>query len=544
MTAQTFDYVIIGGGSAGCVMAARLSEDPSVSVCLLESGKKDTSKLIHAPAGLAVMVPHGINGWHYETVEQAQLNNRRALQPRGKVLGGSSSINAMVYIRGNAWDYDNWASLGNDGWSYQDVLPYFIKAENNQHFKDDPFHGNDGPLVVSEVRSPSIFNQYFLSACNEQGIETKSDLNGQSQEGCRYAQVTQVNGQRCSAAKAYITPNLSRSNLTVITGAHVERLAIKDRRVTGVHYRVKGQSLEVRANEEVILSSGSFGSPQVLMLSGIGPKEHLSSVGIETIIDLPGVGSNLQDHLTVVPIYRTKETKGTFGISLRSCYEIPKGIMQWAKSGEGIIASNFAESHAFVKTDPNSPIPDIQLEFVIGMVDDHSRKLHMGHGYSIHASLMRPKSRGTVRLADKEPSSAPLIDPNYLSDPRDLDSMLLGLKKTLEVMESSAFDGVKGEMVYPIDRHDDKSLIEFIRVNGDTEYHPVSTCKMGVDSDEMAVVNGQLKVRGLDNLRVIDASVMPALVTGNTNAPTIMIAEKAADMVKLAYAANRESACG
>jgi len=528
---KTFDYIVIGGGSAGCVMAARLSEDPNITVCLIEAGKRDNQTTIHMPAGVAATVPFGIHSWHYNTVPQKQLNNRLGFQPRGKVLGGSSSINAMVYIRGNAWDYDNWAALGNQGWGYQDVLPYFIKSENNQHFSNDPLHGTEGPLAVSELKRPSVFNQYFLAACGEQGVARSNDINGQQQLGCRMSQVNQIEGKRCSAAKAYLTPNLDRNNLTVLTQAHVERIKIDEHVAQGVSYLKDGTSHYIAANKEVILSGGAFGSPQILMLSGIGPSDHLQHVGIETVHHLAGVGENLQDHLTVVPIYRTKESTGTFGVSLKGAYDVTKGIIDWHRHSDGLLTSNFAESHAFINVDPTAPAPDIQIEFVIGLVDDHARKLRLGHGYSVHASLMRPQSRGTVKLANSKATSAPLIDPNYLDDPQDLATLVSGLQHALDILESAAFDGVRGKMVYPLDRNNKEQLIEFIRAKSDTEYHPVGTCKMGTDDDDMAVVDNQLRVRGIAKLRVVDASIMPQLITGNTNAPTIMIAEKAADMI-------------
>ncbi|NRA60304.1 MAG: GMC family oxidoreductase N-terminal domain-containing protein [Psychrobium sp.] len=531
MATKQFDYIVIGGGSAGCVMAARLSENKKFSVCLIEAGKSDKSALIQMPVGVAATVPYGINSWHYQTTPQKELNNRLGLQPRGKVLGGSSSINAMVYIRGNRWDYDNWAAQGNDGWAFDDVLPYFIKSENNQTFKDDSLHGNNGPLNVMELQSPSPINQCFLDACVEQGIAKNSDINGLAQHGCRLAQVTQKDGERYSAAKAYITPNLGRPNLTVITSALVEKIDIKDRIARGVFYQKSGKKHYISANKEVVLSAGAFGSPHILMLSGVGPKQHLEDMAIEVNLDLPGVGSNLHDHITVVPIYRTKASNATFGISLRGALDIAKGIYQWIGSRQGKLTSNFAESHAFVSVQENSSIPDIQLEFVIGLVDDHNRKPHLGHGYSVHASLMQPKSRGTVRLASKDPAQAPLIDPNFLGDPDDLTVLVKGLQKTLAVMQSSAFNEVRGKMLYPLDKDNEAQLIEYIRNTADTEYHPVGTCKMGTDNDKYAVLNQQLQVRGIKNLRVVDASIMPTIVTGNTNAPTIMIAEKAADMM-------------
>ncbi len=532
MQTQEFDYVVIGGGAGGCVVASRLSEDPEVSVCLLEAGGPDKSAFIQAPLGFAATAPLGIYSWGFNTVPQPGLNGRRGFQPRGKVLGGSSSVNAMVYTRGNRLDYDQWAELDNPGWSYQDVLPLFKRSENNECFGADDYRGTGGPLNVSYLRSPSPINKAFLDACADQDISQTKDYNGASQFGCSPAQVTQKNGERCSAAKAYITPHLARPNLTVITHAHTQRILLEGKSAVGAEFFKDGQTQQVKARKEVLLSGGAYGSPQLLMLSGIGPAAHLQQNGIEVVHELPGVGQNLHDHVTAVLIYRTQRKESTFGISWSGMVKIFRSIFEWRNERKGIITSNVAESQGFIFADKTEKSPDIQLALCTGIVDDHTRKNHMGHGYTLHVTLMRPKSRGSVTLQSASANDAPLIDPQFLSDPRDVATLIKGTQIGYDIMQSEAFAPYRGNMLYPLERNNPVQIEQFLRDHADTEYHPCSTCKMGPESDPMAVVDATLKVYGIDKLRVVDASIMPQLVTGNTNAPTIMIAEKAADMIR------------
>ncbi|MEM7439109.1 MAG: GMC family oxidoreductase N-terminal domain-containing protein [Pseudomonadota bacterium] len=533
-----FDFVIFGGGSAGCVMASRLSEDPNTSVCLLEAGGHGKGILVRAPAAVVAMLPGRpkINNWAYQTVPQPGLNGRRGYQPRGRALGGSSAINAMLYIRGQREDYDGWADLGCEGWDWDSVLPYFKKSENNAGGAND-IHGADGPLHVSDQKAPRPISEAFVRAGEELQHRRREDFNTGNNEGVGLYQVAQFhdadrNGIRCSAALGYLHPVMDRSNLTVVTGAHARRVTFDGKRAKGVIYTTSGGNHVAEATQEVILCGGAFNSPQLLQLSGVGRPEDIQPHGINMVHELPGVGQNLQDHLDFILAYKTKD-KDNFGIGLAATAGLFKHILKWRKDGASMLSTPFAEGAGFLKTDPSLDRPDIQLHFVISIVDDHARKLHLGHGFSLHVCKLRPDSRGEVFLQSPDPLAAPGIDPRYLSDPRDLETMIKGARMARDILQAPAMAPYRHKELFGTETaKTDADWEAHIRARADTIYHPVGTCKMG--TDDLAVVDPSLRVRGLEGLRVVDASVMPHVVSGNTNAPTMMIAEKCAEMIRAA----------
>ncbi|MBT8388195.1 MAG: GMC family oxidoreductase N-terminal domain-containing protein [Altererythrobacter sp.] len=525
---DTFDYIVIGGGSAGSAATGRLAEDGSKTVCLLEAGGKNDNFLIKTPGMMPFLLKNA--NYRYDTVPQKGLNGRIGYQPRGKGLGGSSAINAMVYIRGNAWDYDNWAAMGCAGWAYQDVLPYFKRSEGNIRGGDE-YHGGDGPLSVSDQKWPNPTSTAFVESAAQLQLPRNSDFNDDNQEGFGLYQVTQKDGERWSAARAYVEPLRGRPNLDIRTGTLVEKLVIEEGRVAGVAIK-RGRKREVvKARHGVILSAGAFNSPQILMLSGIGPGEHLQQHGIDVAIDKAAVGSELQDHIDYVSGWATQSTD-PIGNSLKGTWRMAKAIIEHRRKRTGIMTTCYAESGGFWRVMPDAPAPDVQWHFVPAVLEDHGREKVNGHGFSLHACALRPESRGTVRLNSANAADAPRIDPNFLDDERDMAVMRAGVRLSHRIVDAPPLADYKPTDRRPIDLDNDAELDELIRSRADTVYHPVGTCRMGSDAD--SVVDTQLKARGIDGLWIADASIMPKIVSGNTNAPSIMIGERCADFVKAA----------
>ncbi len=523
---MTYDYVIVGAGSAGCVLANRLSENPQTRVLLLEAGPRDWHPLIHMPAGLAKLAQRKDINWDYYTEPEAQLDNRRLWWPRGRVLGGSSSINAMCYIRGVSGDYDDWARLaGDERWNWQNVLPYFKRAEGNTRGAD-ALHGADGPLAVQDLRCPSALSQVFIDAALACGHPGNRDFNGPQQEGIGFYQVTQKNGARCSTAAGYLRAARGRRNLSVLTHAQTQRVLFDGHRAIGVDYRRRGRLVRAEARE-VILSGGAINSPQLLMLSGIGPADHLRERGIRVEHELSGVGANLQDHVDICTLQHCVQPVTYDRLSDAAV------ALKYLLHRDGPGTSNIAEAGGFVRTRYATDARcDLQFHFIPAMIDDHGRHRLPGYGYTMHACMLRPKSRGTIRLASADPAAKALIHANYLSDAEGYDLKLLveGTRLSREILAAKAFDPYRGEEIFPgAAVRSEADVIAFIRRKAETVYHPVGTCRMG--NDEGAVVDTELRVRGVPGLRVVDASVMPTLPGGNTNAPTIMIAEKAAEFI-------------
>jgi choline dehydrogenase len=527
-TGETFDYVIVGAGSSGAVLANRLSADPAISVCLIEAGPRDKSPFITIPLGVIWLSKDPKHNWLFTSTPQAGLEGRTVSVPRGKVLGGSSAINGMIYIRGHRADYDAWAEAGCDGWDYASVLPYFRRSEANQNAAlDTTYHGHDGPLSVSNLQDANAVDHDFITAAGQLQLRPCDDFNTAEPEGVGIYQVTQKDGKRHSSARAFLTPVNRRPNLTILTGAEVQRVDLTDGVATGVTLRHKGQTRHITARAEVILSAGAFGSPDLLLRSGIGPAAQIAGFGGTPLHDLPGVGQNLQDHVDVMVICKSRSTT-PYGISLQALPRLAMDGLRWITGNRGMLSSNMVEAGGFVRSDPAEPRPDLQLHIIPGRKSHRGRMVEYGHGVSLHTCVLRPESRGSVTRRNVE--GPPDIDLGLLTHEADLTRLLRGVRLARDILHQQpmARHGLT-EVIPGKDAQSDDDLRAFIRANARTVYHPVGTCAMGTGS--LAVVDHRLKVHGVKHLRVVDASIMPTIVSGNTNAPAIMIAEKAADMI-------------
>jgi choline dehydrogenase-like flavoprotein len=519
-----FDIIVVGGGSAGSAAAGRLSEGGKFTVALIEAGGRNDKIRIKTP-GLMPFIPKSAN-YQYDTVPQKGLNGRICYQPRGRGLGGSSAINAMIYIRGNAWDYDNWAALGCAGWGYDAVLPYFKRSEGNER-GGDAYHGGDGPLNVADQRHVNTGSNAFVEAAASLQLPRNTDFNAATQDGFGLYQVTQKGGERWTASRAYVEPVGSR--ISVFTDALTEKIIVEQGRATGVQIRQGNARKTIRARGAIILSAGAFGSPQILMLSGIGPAAHLRDHDIDVVRDKAAVGSDLQDHIDYVSSFET-QSKDFIGDSLLGTWRMASAIIEHRIKRTGVMTTPYAEAGGFWKSSPDAPAPDVQYHFVPAILEDHGRTKVKGHGFSVHACVLRPESRGSVRLASNDIAAAPAIDPGFLTDDRDIKVLRAAVRMTHRICSAPPLSDYVPKDRYPFDIQDDAALDTNLRARSDTVYHPVGTCRMGPDVD--AVVDTRLKFRGIDGLYIADASIMPRLISGNTNAPSMMIGERCADFVR------------